>query len=164
MESQSVEPPRVARPNRATALLLVLNVILLCGLLFATFGRTLLPGGGVSLVIVNETLSPMSGFKLSYPGGNFEIPQLPSKKSVGNPVPVSGDFEAVLTFEDEAGAEQTLSLPIKPLGELLIVIHVFPELEEAMEMDETEAEPKAVRIVPGKYRIVTTYKGENASI
>jgi len=164
MESQSVEPPRIAGADRATALLLILNFILLGGLLYAMFGRSLIPGDGVSLVIVNETLSPMADFKLSYPGGNFEIPQLDSKRSVGNPIPISGAFEAVLTFADEAGVRRTLNLPIKPLDEFLIVIHVFPELEESLEQGEPGDEPGGVRILPGRYRVVTTYQGENASI
>ncbi len=164
MDSQTVEPRSVAGPNRATVLLTILNLLLLGGLLYATFGRTLSSGDGVSLVIVNETPSSMDDFKLSYPGGNFEIPQLPPGKSVGNPIPVAGEFEAVLSFKDASGVERTQSLPIKPLGELLIVIHVFPELGEPLESDEAGADGSVVRIVPGRYRIVTTYKGENASI
>jgi len=145
-------------------LLLGLNVIILCALLYSQFGRALTPSGGVSFVLANDTLTPMLEVSMSYPGGSFALPRLDPRKSVGNPISLASPFEATLSFKDEHGNTTKQVFTIKPLGELLIVIHVLPELEEATIKSEEGKEEKIIRPAASKVKILTTYVGENYSI
>ncbi len=150
--------------KRMLVLLFALNVIILCSLLYSQFGRALTPSGGVSFVLANDTLTPMLEVSMSYPGGNFTLPRLDPKKSVGNPITLGSPFEATLSFKDEKGNTIKQVFMIKPLGELLIVIHVLPELEEAVVKAQDGTEEKIIRPAASKVKILTTYQGENYSI
>jgi hypothetical protein len=150
--------------KRIVVLVLALNVILLLSLLYSQFGRSLTPSGGVSIVLANDMLTPMVDLSMSYPGGNFAIPRLDPGKSVGNPITVGTAFEATLSFRDDQGNLIKQAFTIKPLGELLIVIHVLPQLEEAVLKTAEGKEEKLLRSSATKVRILTTYQGENYNI
>jgi hypothetical protein len=150
--------------KRVLVLLFGLNVLVLCSLLYSQFGRSLTPSGGVSFVLANDMLTPMLDVSMSYPGGSFALPRLDPKKSVGNPITLGSPFEATLSFKDDRGNTIQQAFMVKPLGELLIVIHVLPELEEAVVKTAEGKEDKIIRPAASKVKILTTYQGDNYNI
>lgn len=163
MESQLEATPGRGAGN-ATRLLVFLNILLLGWIAYTHLGREFLPGGGVSIVVVNDTMDPMEGMTLSYPGGRISVPRLDAGRSVGSPIPIAGEFQATLTFKDGAGDERSEAIAIKPVGEFLIVVHVLPLLEESSIKGPGGEERRIVQPATGRYRIITSYQGENSKI
>jgi len=145
-------------------LIFALNLILLGSLLYATLGRAFTPSGGVSIVLVNDLPTAMKEMSFSYPGGTLDLPLLDINKSVGHPIPVTGQFDATLSYKDVDGNPIKQVISIKPLGELLIVIHVLPELEETVVKSPEGKEEKLYKASAAKVRIIKTYQGENFNI
>lgn len=150
--------------RRVIGLIVFLNVILLGWLLFASLGRRFMPSEGASLVVINDTFVPMIEMKLTYPGGEFAIPRLSPKQSVGNPARARGEFEATLSFRDEAGNSYRETVKIKPVGEFLILLHVLPVLDEATVTTAEQKEEKVLKASTSKVRILPSYRGENTNI
>ena len=164
MESQVEAQPSRGKTGNATVLLAALNILLLGWIGFKYLDLNGLSGGGVSIVLINETMEPMDGMSLSYPGGRIDVPQLDAGRSIGSPIPVPGEFEVTLTFKDGGGAERSEPITIKPLGDLLLILHVFPVLEESSITGPDGEERRIVQPASGRYRIITSYKGEDSNI
>lgn len=156
--------PETGKSKRLLGMIFILNLILLGSLLYVTFARSFLPGGGVSVVLANDMLSPMLDLSMSYPGDTFALPRLDARKSVGFPIPVSGPFDVTLTFKDEQGNTIKQSFAIKPVGEFLVVIHVLPEFEETTVKSAEGKEEKLFKPSTTKVRVLTTFQGENVNI
>jgi len=154
-----------AKPkSRIMLLVTLLNVILLGWLLYTTFVRPLTPSGGSMIAIINDTPSPMIDMSFSYPGGNLPIGRVDPKQSVGSPVQNPGEYDATLTFKDEAGHAYREDFHIKPIDELLIKIYVLPVWEEAMVKTADGTEEKVFKRSRSRVRILPSYQGENLGI
>lgn len=164
MESQVEAPESRGKAGNATILLAALNILLIGLIAYKYLDVDGFSGDGVSIVLVNDTMEPMDHMSLSYPGGRLDIPQLDAGRSVGSPIPVPGEFQAKLTFKDGEGVERSEVIAIKPLGELLLILHVFPLLEESSIKGSDGEEHRVVQPAPGRYRIITSYKGEDSNI
>lgn len=145
------------------ALSLLLNAVLLGLLGYRYGGRDLFVGDGVSLVLANDTVDALVEPALDYPGGSFKLPELPAGKSVGTTIQVPGEFEATLNFKDAGGSAHSRPVKIKPIGELLIVVHVLPGPAPVPAAAEDEAAEKPAAAPPGA-RVIVAYQGENNSI
>ena len=75
-----------------------------------------------------------------------------------------GEFDATLTFKDEAGHVFKETFPIKPVGELLINLYVMPVWEESAARTADGAEDKVFKPSPSRVRILPSYQGENLKI
>jgi hypothetical protein len=167
MERQIAEPTRAAAgSSNMFKLSLLLNAILLGWVGYVQFGRDLIVGDGVSIVVANDTDAALVEPTIEFPGGSFKLPELAAGKSVGTSIQVPGKFDATLTCKDAAGVSQSRKFSIKPIGELLIVLHVLPEpapppvaAGEGAE-DEAEAAPPS----PRGFRVIVSYQGENTNI
>lgn len=167
MERQpAVAPQAPYAPSRAFVLSLILNAILVGCLLYVQYGRGLL-GDGVAVVLANETSTPMLDTTISHPGGDIRLDELPAGKSVGTTIQVPGTFEATVAFKDPSGAAQSRKVVIKPIGELLVVIHVIPEpvpAEPVATDGEDEEGAPAAASGPAPVRVFVAYQGENVNI
>lgn len=146
-----------------------LNLALLGWLLYTNFGPAFSPGGGTSMVIINDTLTPMLDVTLAYPGGEFSVPRLSSGQSVGNPARFPGAFDAKLTFKDESGRAFEETFKVKPVGDLLLLVYVQPMLEPVEPEPAAGAEPPAagprlLKASPDRVRILLSFQGENTNI
>jgi len=168
MERQIADPPRTAPgSSRLPMLSLLLNAILLGWVGYTQFGGRFAGGDGVSLVLANDTGAAMADVSLDYPGGAFKLPALPVDKSVGTTIPTPGRFEATLTYKTADGASRSKAITIKPIGELLIVVHVIPPpapaVAEEAEADAGEPAPTPAPTAP-EARVIVSYQGENTNI
>jgi hypothetical protein len=163
-DAESVPRP-LERTGGTLRLSLVLNGVLLASLVYLGAGRFMgSPGGGVSIVVMNNTLGAMKNLKVSYPGGEIPIGPLGRDRQVGSPLPVQGDFEAVITFEDEADNAFKETVKIKPVGELLLILYVLPVLEESTVTSPDGRETRVLRPSTSHVRILPTFKGEDNNI
>lgn len=162
MERQLAVPPVTPpAPSRVAALSLLLNAMLLGCLAYLQFGGRF-AGDGVSVVLANETSAAMIEPTITHPGGEFKLDELPAGKSVGTTIQVPGTFEATVAFKDASGAVQSRKVVIKPIGELLVVIHVIPEPIPAA-LAEPEGDAEKDEAPPG-VRVFVAYQGENVNI
>ncbi|MDG3006883.1 hypothetical protein [Paludisphaera mucosa] len=176
MDQQVAPPPGKASGSRTTALSLLLNAVLLGWIAFAQLGNGRFGGDGVSLVLANDTEEAMIEPTIEYPGGAFKLPELPAGKSVGTTIPAPGRFEATLTFKDGKSATQSRKLAIKPVGELLVVVHVLPAPGSNAVPPPTPAAPgeggegaspaapPAASAASPAFRVIVAYQGENTNI
>jgi len=106
----------------------------------------------------------MIDMSFSYPGGNLPVGRVEPKQSVGSPVQNPGEYDATLTFKDEAGHAYREKFHVKPIGELLINIYVLPVWEEAIVKAADGTEEKVFKRSPSRIRILPSYQGENVDI
>ena len=152
-------PPVAARRSNVLALSLLLNAIMLGFVGYKQFGAASFLGDGVSLTLANDTGAAMLEVSLAYPGGEFKLPDLPADKTVGTAIPVAGVFDATLTFRKADGGSVSRPVRIKPIGELLIVLHVIADPVRASE----EGQDQPASSPPGA-RVIVSYQGENVEI
>ncbi|WP_165248895.1 hypothetical protein [Paludisphaera soli] len=167
MERQIAEPTRAAAgPSNMMKLSLLLNAILLGWVGYAQFGRDLIVGDGVSIVLANDTDAALIEPTIEFPGGNFKLPELSAGKSVGTSIQVPGRFDATLTCKDAAGASHSRKFLIKPIGELLVVLHVLPEpaTVPAASSEGPGVGGEAIPPSPRGFRVIVSYQGENTNI
>lgn len=168
MDSQTAEPPRTApAASSVTRLSLLLNVLLLGWAGYAQFGRDLFPADGISLVLANDTSEAMVAPTLEYPGGAFKLDELAAGKAVGTTIPVAGPFEATLKFQDAGGSPRSRTLSIRPIGDLLVALHVLPEIAPApapTPAADAPSPPEALPPAPQPVRVIVAYQGENTNI
>lgn len=165
MERQIAEPTRAAAgPSNMMKLSLLLNAILLAWVGYAQVGRHLLVGDGVSIVLANDTESTMLDPTIEFPGGSFHLPELAAWKAVGTSIQVPGQFDATLNYKDADGASQSRKFTIKPIGELLVVLHVIPGPPSAPVEASEAAEGALPPSPPRGPRVIVSYQGENTNI
>jgi len=147
-----------ASRNRIVVFITVLNLILLVGLLYKTFGQALTPSGGVAVTLANETFTPMIDMSLQYPGGKVDLPRIDPQQGVGLPIADVREFDATLTFKDKDNHEYKETFHIKPLGENLIRIYVQPVLEESLIKTADGKEETLLKASKSRVRILTSYQ------
>jgi hypothetical protein len=146
------------------ALLVILNLILLGGMLYKTFGDKLGSGDGLTISLINDFPSPIVDVAFEYPGGKLTLPRIDPSVGISNAVQVPGDFDATLSFKDEAGNTFHESVNIQPIGELTLLLYIQPVLEK---MDVTTQDGKAISVLKpstGRARILPCYKGVNTKL
>jgi hypothetical protein len=159
-----IDTTKTRPKSRVLFLITLLNLILLGWLLYTTFGQSLTPSGGASIVLINDTQSPMVGVSLSYPGGTIDLARIEPKQRIGSPVHNPGECDATLTFKDEAGHAYKETFRITPVGELLINIYILPVWEETIIKTADGTEEKVFKPSPSRVRILPSYQGENLRI
>jgi len=149
--------------NQVALALIFLNLILLAALLYKTYGQSLTPSGGVAITLNNDTLTPMLNMSLQYPGGKLDLPRIDPNQGVGLPIRDVNEFDATLTFKDEAGHDYKETFHIKPLGEYLIRIYVLPVLEESVIKTADGKEEKVLKASTSRVRVLPSYQGPTAT-
>lgn len=145
--------------SRIVLLVTVLNVILLGGLLYKSFGEGLSWAPGVSVVLINDTPSPLVDVTFEYPGGKVKMPRIDPKNEIGSSVQVPGEFEAVVSFKDEAGNTFRETIPIKPVGELSLLLYIQPVLEK---LDVTTKDGTVMSVLQpstSRVRVLPCFRG-----
>jgi hypothetical protein len=159
----------ITAPSRGPLLLLGLINLALLAALLVTSGRVKLPSGlissaGASVVVLNETSSPMVEMTLTYPGGTLPIARLDAGKSVGSPINVPGECKATIAFRDEEGHPFTQEFTIKPVGDFLILIYILPVLEPSEVELAGGGRQRVLAPSNEKVRVLVSYQGENLNI
>ncbi|WP_337175000.1 hypothetical protein [Paludisphaera sp.] len=155
-------PARRPRSSLVLPLSLALNAVLLAWVAHGSGAIQRYLGDGVSLVLANDTATALASLTLDYPGGSFKLPELPAGKGVGTSIPLPGEFEADLSFKDASGEARSRTVRIRPIGDLLVVIHVLPAAPtDAAEANGGEADGEAVPS-PAP-RVIVAYQGENTN-
>jgi hypothetical protein len=148
-----------ARPkSRMVLLVTFLNVVLLGGLLYKTFGQALTPSGGVAIALFNNTPMAMNDLALEYPGGKLSLPSLGPAQQVGQPIADVREFDATLSYKDEDGNAYKETVHVKPLDELLILVYVEPVLTKSVVKTAEGKDESVFKAVPSKVRIFTAYQ------
>jgi hypothetical protein len=145
--------------SRIVLLVTALNVILLGGLLYKSFGEGLSREPGISIVLINDTPSPLIDVNFEYPGGKVSLPRIDPKNEIGSSVQVPGEFEAVVSFMDEAGNTFREPIQIKPVGELSLLLYIQPVLEK---LDVTTQDGKVMSVLKpstSRVRVLPCFRG-----
>jgi len=161
----AIEPKREKPKSRIFLLVVVLNLLLLGGLLYKSFGHEYFnEKPGVYFVLINDTPSAMTDMSFEYPGGKLNLPpRLESKKQIGSSLQIPGEFEAVIAFKDESGNAYREPIKIKPVGEFLLLLYVLPVLEKAEIMTKDGQAMTVLKPSTSRARILPCYRGEDNS-
>jgi hypothetical protein len=148
-----------AKPkSRALLLLTVLNLVVLGGLLYKSFGEGLMPGSGVTINLLNNTPGPMLDMVFEYPGGKLTQPKVDAQQGVGLSIPHLGDFDATLSFKNEQGQPLKQSVRVRPYNNLLVLLAVEPVLETAVVKTADGKEETVIKAAPKKIFITRSYQ------
>lgn len=152
-------PEQAQRKSRLLFLVTCLNLLLLGGLLYKTFGAGFHSEPGINVILINDTPAQMVDVAFEYPGGKLNLSRVAPEERIGSPVPVPGEFEAVLSYKDEAGNAFRETIPIKPVGDLSLLLYIQPVLEKS---EVTTQDGKVLNVLKSstsRIRVLPTYRG-----
>ena len=162
-ESQTAVVPTTSK-SRVGLLLLLLNLILVGGLLYKTFVKTVSSSGGLMLALYNDLPSAITDVNFEYPGGKFSFPELQAHGQIGTPLNYGSDFKATLSFTDEDGKPHKESFKIRLQGDLLVLVFIEPVLEESVLKTSEGKEETVLKASPTRVRIITALQAPNSDI
>jgi len=144
--------------SRVVPLLVVLNLIVLGGLLYQSFGRSLMPGSGATIDLINNTPGPMLDMVFEYPGGKLTQSKLDPRQGIGHSIPNLGDFDATLSFKDEQGHPFKEPVRVRPYNGMLVLLAVESVLETAVVKTADGKEETVVKASPNKVFVLRSYQ------
>jgi hypothetical protein len=144
--------------SRLLALITLLNLILLAGLLYKTFGPSLTSNGGVTVALINSTPGPMLELAFEYPGGKLAVPKLGVRDQIAYSVMNLADFDATLSFKDERGHPFKESVRVRPYGGMLVLLDVQLILETSVVKTSEGKEETVVKASPTQVLVTRSYQ------
>jgi hypothetical protein len=152
--SQAVARPR----SRVAALITLLNLILMAGLLYKTFGQSLSPSEGVTFALINSTAGPMLDLAFEYPGGKLSVRELGVRNQVAQSVTDVADFEGTLSFKDEQGHSYREKVRVRPYADMLVLLNVQPILQTSLVKTSDGKEEAVIQASSTRVLVVRSYQ------
>jgi len=140
------------------ALITLLNLILLAGLLYTTFGQSLTSSAGVTFALINSTPGPMLNLAFEYPGGKLTAPKLGARDQIAHSVMNVSDFDATLSFRDERGHPFKQNVRVRPYSGMLVLLDVQPVLETSVIKTSEGNEETVLKASPTKILVTRSYQ------